>query len=91
MFVTPKAVQRRQAIPALYRAFAGLMPTFNTHDEEDAMRSLYAQVPYTNFSEQVLVRYPEHLAVLPIQGVAWTNLGHSRRVFAALARRMGRN
>ena len=34
----------------------------------------------TNFSKEILETHPERLAVLPVSGVGWTDLGDPRRV-----------
>ena len=73
------------AAPDLYHSFLGLWPVLNTHDEEVAIEALYAGLPSTNFSEQVLVSRPEDLAVLPVGGVQWSDLGEPGRVLSVLA------
>ena len=73
------------AAPDLYHTFLGLWPVLNTHDEEAAIEALYAGFPSTNFSEQVLARRPEDLAVLPVGGVQWSDLGEPGRVLSVLA------
>jgi len=72
------------AAPDLYHTFLGLWPALNTHDEEAAIEALYAGLPSTNFSEQVLVSRPEDLAVLPVGGVQWSDLGEPGRVLSVL-------
>ena len=50
------------------------------------MRSLYARLPSTNFSEDVLGTRPANLAVLPVRGVTWSDWGEPARVFGTLER-----
>lgn len=73
------------AAPDLYHAFLDLWPVLNTRDEEAAIEALYAGLPSTNFSEQVLAGRPEDLAVLPVGGVQWSDLGEPNRVLSVLA------
>ena len=73
------------ADPDLYHTFLGLWPVLNTHDEEATIATLYAGLPSTNFSEQVLASRPEDLAVLPVGGVQWSDLGEPGRVLSVLA------
>lgn len=73
------------AAPDLYHTFLGLWPVLNTHDEEAAIEALYAGLPSTNFSEQVLASRPEDLAVLPVGGVQWSDLGEPGRVLSVVA------
>jgi len=73
------------ATPDLYHTFLDLWPVLNTHEEEAAIETLYAGLPSTNFSEQVLASHPEDLAVLPVGGVQWSDLGEPGRVLSVLA------
>lgn len=45
--------------------------------EEDALGTLYGGLPRTNFSRDVLATCPANLAVLPVSGVVWSDLGRS--------------
>jgi mannose-1-phosphate guanylyltransferase len=68
----------------LYHTLLGLWPVLNTSGEAAVVEALYAGLPVTNFSEQVLVSRPEDLAVLPVRGVTWSDLGEPGRVRAVL-------
>ena len=76
----------RQAIPDLYRAFASVRPVLDTAGEGAAVRALYSRIPTINFSRQVLEMRPANFTVLPVRGVAWSDLGKPHRVLATLAR-----
>jgi len=71
-----------RAVPDLYNAFAPVRPFITTNDEEQAIRSLYSRLPSTDFSRQVLAASPVSLAVLPVRGVRWNDLGDPHRVLA---------
>jgi mannose-1-phosphate guanylyltransferase len=70
----------RRCVPSLYYAFASIRPTLDTFGQEEALRRLYAGLPSTNFSREVLARQPMDLAVLPVSGVTWADLGDPHRV-----------
>lgn len=70
----------RKAMPDLYHAFVAVRPTLGTPLEGEVLRPLYAHLPPTNFSKEVLETHPGRLAVLPVSGVGWTDLGDPRRV-----------
>lgn len=70
----------RQCVPSLYYAFATVRPTLDTFGQEEALRRLYAGLPSTNFSREVLARQPVGLTVLPVSGVTWADLGDPHRV-----------
>jgi mannose-1-phosphate guanylyltransferase len=76
----------RRAVPALVEAFAAVDPRPNTLWEHDDLRRLYSRLPSTDFSQQVLARCPANLAVLPLNGIGWNDLGEPRRVMATLGR-----
>jgi mannose-1-phosphate guanylyltransferase len=74
------------AVPRLYTSFLGVLPTFATVFEVKTMERLYADLPATNFSDEVLERSPGRLAVLPVCGVEWSDLGQPRRMLEIIAR-----
>jgi mannose-1-phosphate guanylyltransferase len=73
-------------VPGLYETFAAVWPTLGTSAEAMTVQSIYSRLPSSNFSDEVLARRSEHLAVLPVTGVAWSDLGEPNRVMASIAR-----
>ncbi len=73
------------ALSDLYHAFLRIWPALNTPHEREVIQDLYAQLPSTNFSDQVLVTRPEDLAVLRVSGVRWSDLGEPNRVLTTMA------
>jgi mannose-1-phosphate guanylyltransferase len=84
----PSTLERliRRAAPGLYDAFAPLRARLGTPWEDDAARAVYARLSATDLSRHVFQRCPESLAVLPVSGVSWTDLGDPARVHEARAR-----
>lgn len=76
----------RHAAPGLFEAFASIHPALHTPTEEEALGSLYSRLPSANFSRDVLMTRPANLAVLPVRGVTWSDLGEPRRVVQTLGR-----
>ena len=76
----------RQAVPRLFEAFTSVASRLGTPWEDESVRRLYAKLPSTEFSKDVVATRPRNLAVLPLNGVAWNDLGEPRRVMATLAR-----
>ncbi len=70
----------RSALPGQYDAFTAIRPMLDTRGGDEALRVLYARLPHTNFSKEVLARQAASLAVLPVSGVRWTDLGDPQRV-----------
>ena len=76
----------RRAAPQVYYRFKSVRSKLNTAEEELAVRSLYCQLPSTNFSQQVLAVRPVDLAVLAVSEVGWSDWGEPQRVLTTLAR-----
>jgi mannose-1-phosphate guanylyltransferase len=72
-----------RAAPDLVAAFAPLRPRLGTPREDELLlRRVYARLVPTDLSRQVLQRSPEQLAVLPVSGFGWNDLGEPARVLA---------
>ena len=71
-------------LPALCEAFETLRAVLGSPAEESALDALYASLPETNFSHEVLAAKPSALAVLPVLGVHWSDWGEPSRVLATL-------
>jgi mannose-1-phosphate guanylyltransferase len=76
------------AEPELYFAFASMRHLFGTTFERDSVDRLYADVAERSFAHDILKSCPVNLAVMPVRGVAFTDLGEERRVLDT-ARRIG--
>ena len=75
----------RQASPALFDRFNDLTWALNTTDEAEMMEGLYSQLEDINFSREILAARPADLAVLPVGGLRWSDLGEPQRVLSIMA------
>jgi mannose-1-phosphate guanylyltransferase len=75
-----------KTVPDLFRSFARMSPILLTSSEERSIDRLYASIGHADFSRDVLVRRPINLAVLPVQGCEWSDLGEPDRVVELLRR-----
>lgn len=75
-----------RALPAMAGAVAAAGGADSTPADEDRLRPAYAGIPASDLSRDVLQRHPEALAVLPVSGVGWTDLGDPARVATTRAR-----
>jgi hypothetical protein len=75
-----------EAIPGLWDAFGPLRSVLGTPAEEKVAREVYVRAHARDFSREVLATRPPNLAVLPVRGVEWTDLGDPHRALATLAR-----
>jgi mannose-1-phosphate guanylyltransferase len=73
-------------LPELYRSFARISSTLLTSSEERSIGRLYASIGDADFSHDVLAMRPINLAVLPVRGCEWSDLGEPARVLEVLSR-----
>jgi mannose-1-phosphate guanylyltransferase len=76
----------RGARPALGTAFVPLAARVGTAWEADAASGVYTRLAPADLSREVLQRHPEHLAVLPVSGLGWNDLGDPARVLVTQER-----
>jgi mannose-1-phosphate guanylyltransferase len=75
------------ALPELYVAFKKILPVLDTTSEQRTIERLYSNLDSTCFSQWVLAAQgPVNLAVLPVRGVGWSDLGETERVMNTIAR-----
>ena len=70
----------RDCLPSLFDAFAALGPLTGGPGESEAVASLYRRLTPADFSREVLSARPDALGVIPVWGVAWSDLGSPERV-----------
>jgi mannose-1-phosphate guanylyltransferase len=88
MVAYPSAVftMIRRAVPSLIDAFAPVRMRLQTPWEAPGLRRIYARLPSIDFARRVVGSCPANLAVLCVDGVAWSDLGAPAHVTATLAR-----
>ncbi|HYO82859.1 MAG TPA: sugar phosphate nucleotidyltransferase [Bryobacteraceae bacterium] len=74
----------RRGTPDIVSAFEMIGSDVEPSGADSMLRHLYAQIPSRSFSDDVLSTCPSQLAVLPVHGVGWTDLGEPQRAQAAL-------
>jgi mannose-1-phosphate guanylyltransferase len=77
----------RDCAPGLHQAFAAMPRWLGTDREADAAAELYARLPSTDFSRDVLTPGAPSLSVLRVDGVSWSDLGDPARVLTVRERR----
>ena len=71
-----------QTLPDLARAFLPIRRFMETPLEMAMLDAVYRDLPGADFSRGVLGVSPARLTVLPVRGVAWSDLGRPERVLA---------
>jgi mannose-1-phosphate guanylyltransferase len=74
----------RSSLPNLIATFESMWAAVQPGMEEAALYELFSRIPACDFSHQVLSVSPSDLAVLPVDGLGWTDLGEPERVLSAL-------
>jgi len=69
-----------RTVPELLRAFVPLHRFLGSALEASIACAVYTGLSSTDFSRRVLTESVGHLAVLPVRGVAWNDLGEPGRV-----------
>ena len=75
----------RRAANELYRRFENVTSELSTITEKKMIETVYAGLPDSNFSREVLQARPADLVVLPVRSSKWSDLGSPRRVFSVLS------
>jgi mannose-1-phosphate guanylyltransferase len=70
----------RRTLPDLTYALLPLRRVLGTRAEAEVARAVYDRLSVTDFSRDVLTPTTEHLVVLPVRGVGWSDLGSPDRV-----------
>lgn len=74
----------RRARPGLLESFESIRPSLFTEQEREALVHLYSGIHASNFSDEVLAKSPNDLAVLSGANLGWTDLGETSRVLSVL-------
>lgn len=76
----------QELAPEVFGPFQRIRAALGSALEEEAAREVYAKLPTLNFSRAVLERSPQHLGVLRMKGVYWSDWGEEERIQSDLAR-----
>lgn len=72
------------SLPGLYEHFSSLLPILDSVFEPTTLTRLYAELPTLCFSKDVLQKCTANLAVLPLRGIEWCDLGEPARVMETI-------
>ena len=75
------------AMPELCETFNAIKAELGTPAEASRLRRLYRDIGASNFSDEALVKHCGNLAVLPVKGVRWDDLGDPGRLAKLIERR----
>ena len=77
----------RRALPNLTQTFDSIKPALCTGMERTALADLYANIPPSDFSREVLCTRPNDLDVLLAKDLGWQDLGQPDRVLSMIERK----
>ena len=70
----------KQYFPDLMPLFEGLSLAIGTPREEQVLDAIHREMPYYNFSSDLLQRAAEQVAVIEMTGVLWSDWGKPERI-----------
>jgi mannose-1-phosphate guanylyltransferase len=70
----------RQRFPDTIRLLESFSPAIGTPEEEAELDRLYQELPFHNFSSDLLESMPHQIAVLELNGVIWSDWGRQERI-----------
>ena len=69
-----------QCLPGIMERFEWLEKTVNTVQERKTVHQLYQTMPQLNFTSEVLQKIPEHLGIMELEEVLWSDWGRPERI-----------
>ena len=79
----------RRSLPSLSRGLNAMWRNVTPGREEEAWADLYASIPPSSFSDQVLATNARALSVLRASDLGWTDLGEPERVLDLITTKPG--
>ena len=76
----------RRCVPNVHERLSSVEAFAGTEHERWALQQAYAWMRPSSFSRDVLERSADSLAVLPVHGVLWSDLGTPERVVRTFRR-----
>lgn len=73
-----------ECIPVIMEQFEWLGKTIHTVQERQMVHRLYQKMPHINFSSEVLQKIPEHLGIMELEEVLWSDWGRPERIIKTL-------
>jgi mannose-1-phosphate guanylyltransferase len=71
-------------LPGIMRLFDILADAIGSPAEAEVLESIYSRMPAANFSSDLLERLPEHIAVMALRGMLWSDWGRPARIVQSL-------
>jgi mannose-1-phosphate guanylyltransferase len=71
-------------LPDTMRLFDILANAIGSPTEAEVLQSIYSRMPQVNFSSGFLQRIPEHIGVMTLRGVLWSDWGRPERIVQSL-------
>ncbi|MBV8356459.1 MAG: NTP transferase domain-containing protein [Deltaproteobacteria bacterium] len=76
----------KRNMASTYSAFEAVALSLNTKFEKFSITKLYQSLNYSDFSHEILAKSLLNLAVIPVKGVEWCDLGEPQRVLATFSK-----
>jgi len=69
-----------QCLPVVMERFERLANTIGTVHEKPTLHQLYHKMPHLNFSSDLLQKVPEHLGIIELEEILWSDWGRPERI-----------
>src|ERR1041384_173135 len=76
----------RSVVPEIYEPLHSVQDILDTTAEGGAIMEVFEHLPSADFSRAVLQKIPEHLRVLELTGVYWSDWGEAHRILHEVER-----
>jgi mannose-1-phosphate guanylyltransferase len=73
-----------KCFPELMVRFEQLQEAIGTSRESPTLEAIYENMPQRNFSSDLLQKTPEHIGVIQLEGVMWSDWGYPARIAETL-------
>jgi len=71
-------------LPEIMPLFENVADAIGSSSEAEVLDLIYSKMPSVNFSSDFLQRIPEHIAVMTLDGVLWSDWGRPGRIVNSL-------
>jgi mannose-1-phosphate guanylyltransferase len=72
--------------PEILRLFERLFPVIGTPSEKSVVESIYENMPWKNFSADLLTPAADRIGAMPMHDIMWSDWGRKERILETLSR-----
>lgn len=73
-----------KSLPEIYRLFNPFIRVLGLNYEKEVINTLYSNLPKINFSKNILENITEHLYVMEMENIYWSDWGEEEKIISTL-------